>query len=456
MMRSTPRPGGGAPPVAERISYGRMGNAVRTDRRGVHYAVSLVIVVGSMMSTVVLADREVELPFLIICGAVAALVLALHRREPEPRQATNVRVVVALLATGGLVLWDHMRPVSTWSAPAYWVPIIWVLILLAFAASAYRIDAFSLAFWDCSRFLAVVGLLGLGISYLSGTPFLSNLWNGLFRAQSLMPEPAALAPLVSAGVLLSWNRRRISWLVVFVLVGLGSLSPMVLLVLALSISLWMIADRTGLWGLVAVGLTAVSFSTLLAGALRNAAMSTLTWSDPRLTETPLLIPLNRLVSSYLQFTGESVGWQDSGRQASARLVREFLESQGVSRTGIGFGNDGVLADAFNMQPNALVPHFALAWGYLVAWGLVSLLCVGVLSRYRQADFPIFLTFLVTALLNSAGGWQCYGLVLLGAVAPHLARTVGSGTVPPSARQKAFETAPQNHSPRRTRNGSTTP
>ena len=54
MMRSTPRPGGGAPPVAERISYGRMGNAVRTDRRGVHYAVSLVIVVGSMMSTVVL------------------------------------------------------------------------------------------------------------------------------------------------------------------------------------------------------------------------------------------------------------------------------------------------------------------------------------------------------------------------------------------------------------------
>ena len=126
--------------------------------------------------------------------------------------------LVLILATGGLVLWDHMRPVSTWSAPAYWVPIIWVLILLAFAASAYRIDAFSLAFWDCSRFLAVVGLLGLGISYLSGTPFLSNLWNGLFRAQSLMPEPAALAPLVSAGVLLSWNRRRISWLVVFVLV----------------------------------------------------------------------------------------------------------------------------------------------------------------------------------------------------------------------------------------------
>ena len=28
----------------------------------------------------------------------------------------------------------------------------------------------------------------------------------------------------------------------------------------------------------------------------------------------------------------------------------------------------------NMQPNALVPHFALAWGYLVARGLVSLLC----------------------------------------------------------------------------------
>ena len=104
----------------------------------------------------------------------------------------------------------------------------------------------------------MVGLLGLGISYLSGTPFLSNLWNGLFRAQSLMPEPAALAPLVSAGVLLSWNRRRISWLVVFVLVGLGSLSPAVLLVLALSISLWMIADRTGFVGPCRVGLTAVS------------------------------------------------------------------------------------------------------------------------------------------------------------------------------------------------------
>ena len=29
-----------------------------------------------MMSTVVLADREVQLPFWIICGAVAALVLA--------------------------------------------------------------------------------------------------------------------------------------------------------------------------------------------------------------------------------------------------------------------------------------------------------------------------------------------------------------------------------------------
>ena len=117
-----------------------------------------------------LADPRGQAALLDHLRAVAALVLACTAR-PEPRQATNVPVVVALLATGGLSSGTTCAPLVRGRPACTGYQSSGSLILLAFAASAYRVDAFSLAFWDCSRFLvAVVGLLGLGISYLEWRP----------------------------------------------------------------------------------------------------------------------------------------------------------------------------------------------------------------------------------------------------------------------------------------------
>lgn len=383
------------------------------------YAVSILVIGSALFQSVALGAREWSPPIglLLLVGAAFVMMLALvgpRGARLNPRKLRGP--VVAASIAAALLVWDQLRGVEAWSPAAYWVPFFTILVLITFAGTLFDDQTFERAFWDVARAYAAVGILAWLISLVLDFPILVNDWNdGYFRAQSIGSEPAALAPVVAAGLLLSVRRRSWVWASVFALLGAITFSPSVAVVTGASVLLVILFQRSWKAGVAGSALS-LCLLAWLSDEATDTALRLVNWAESS-PSNPLSIMVNRLAGAYLQLGGHEVGWADSGRQASARAVAELLRSQEAQASGIGFGNDGTLAYLLGLQPNNLVYHFALAWGFVVALTLMALLVVGVLRRWTCRTFPIFVAFLIGSLVSSTGGWQYYGVVLLGAVVP---------------------------------------
>ncbi|NMM30625.1 MAG: hypothetical protein HHJ10_06185 [Cellulomonas sp.] len=289
--------------------------------------------------------------------------------------------------------------------------IFYVGFVAGFAYTFYREGLFVDIWLKAATVAAVIALLGYALAVTTGRPDLVTFANysGGLRLTGMLGEPSSWAPIISAGILLSWRRRSPRLVVMFAAAGLLTKSPTVALAFVLSLAVVLLISRFALF-------LKFMIVMLLAGAAP--------WIIPvftggvapvdRNSGNPLAIMMGRLLSG-IEFVQTGGASGSNVRAEGALKTWSILESHDWLWVGRGLGSADVYfpfhfgtVQAWSLPVNLLFSFGVIGLGVYVLFALLAIWNM----RNTEAAL-IFIPFLMASAINSAQGIEFYKFALLG-------------------------------------------
>lgn len=342
--------------------------------------------------------------------------------EKMPRSPTTLVVVLglilhSLLGLRGLL---EVRPgeatnfvLGTMSYVTYYA------VIAVVAKRLVSMDYLTIVLRRSSRGFMLLALAGVVVSYLLDAAYLTNARPGpIYRLQGLLSEPSAWAPVVAFLVIDSLRSRNWRWLAVCSAALVASQSPIVLVVVVISVSIFLL-DRVQHPHLRVVAVAAAMCSTL------GFAVAALAIDPDRLagSSNPLFATVGRLLAGVQGREDDALFVLERFR--STQVVLGELETSGQSFWGLGAGaSHGYFSEEVGLKAGASLARANSAWVEVAFnFGYLGLLCfaigvaVVVYRMFGKRHSVMFLMpFVVASLMNSAGGTQLYQFLLIAAVA----------------------------------------
>lgn len=274
-------------------------------------------------------------------------------------------------------------------------------------------ETFINCFLWLSRASVVVAAVSMLLYWVFDIPVLLNFYfaQGIVRPQAFLSEPSAFAPLIGCLLIFGWRRKKLLD-IMLAITGMGlALSPITIIggVGAFLVYLLFYGARDIFvkCGVIMVLIVAFAF-------INSLDCRTLVISGESMERTlgRVSCGIQVLYDRELKSSLEGVFYNE--RLESTITSINFLQDNGLMETGAGLNSSSIFMPILygEVRENSLWLSVLLFYGI---YGLlaVALLCIYALvkiSRVNQGMAAIFLTLLVSATINSAGGFYMYSLL----------------------------------------------
>jgi hypothetical protein len=265
------------------------------------------------------------------------------------------------------------------------------------------------------RWFSLVTIFIGTVAYLASafisTPYMTALApTGGIRMQAFLSEPSAFAPIVAAGMILSWRNRDYWWLLASVTALVLTKSPTVLITLVVTASLYYAMCRARRSSRMTALVAMAAALALCVTVLLNVP-----YTEYLRSTNPATALVGRLSSGMVAITSDGAQGENE-RLRNGRDVVNELSQRGWLWHGYGFNS---AATYFPLTSDRRVKDNSLPLNILFSHGIPGLvlfliaLLMALVGSVRSSYFPIFLAFAVTSTINSAQGFSTYQFVILG-------------------------------------------